>query len=327
MSAGRRLVVGPGLSAFLARRVLALLPVAFGVSVVTFILLQLTPGRPADILLPPDATEAARVKFTADYHLNAPVYQRFVSWLEHAVRGDFGQSIASGGFTARYVFWQAMRNTLELVAAGGVLALIFGITMGMATAWWSNTRFDRAARLLIAALVSMPAFWVGLVLIYIFGVKLHLLPTGGTGPVIGGGGVGTTLRYLVLPAVTVAILPGAFIARLTRALFLEVLNQEFVLALRTRGYSVVRIWRHLLRNAAAGVVNIAGLQMGYLLLGTLFVEVVFAWPGIGSLLERSISFRDYPVIEVTILGTGVLFAFITMLVDVMMRFLDPRVET
>lgn len=317
---------GPPVIWFAVRRTLALVPILFGVAVVTFALLLLTPGSPADILLPPDTPQDAKRQFEAEYHLHDNVFVRFGAWLWHALQGEFGQSIASTGYSAWEVMSTGLVNTLQLVLGGAIIAVVIGVGLGIATAWWANSPFDRIAKVVIVAFVSMPGFWIGLVFVYFFALKLRWLPTSGMGPIEGGGDFGQTLRYMVLPAITVAILPAALISRLTRALFLEVTRQEFVLALRTRGYSTLRIWRHVLRNAAPGVLNITGLQLGYLVLGTLFVEVVFAWPGIGVVLQRSISFRDYPVIQLTILATGVLFSLITLTVDLLMRALDPRAE-
>jgi peptide/nickel transport system permease protein len=310
---------------YAARRLLALPPILVGVAIVTFALLQLIPGDPSQALLPPEAPESVRQEFRQEFRLDAPIYERFGAWLWNATQGDLGESIATGQ-SARSVTLTALRNTAQLAAVGALFAIVFGVVVGLATSWWANSFFDRGMRVFVVAGASMPTFWVGLVLVYLVAIKARWLPTGGQGPITGEGGFLTWLEYITLPALTVAILPAAVIARLSRALFLEVRQQEFVVALRTRGYSTLRIWRHVLRNAAPGVVNIAGLQAGYLILGTLFVEVVFVWPGIGEQLTRSISQRDYPVIQAIILATGVCFTLITLATDLLLRSLDPRVE-
>ncbi len=314
------------MAGYAARRFLALIPVLLGVAIVTWVLLQLTPGDPSLTLLPPETSEAVREAFRQDYHLNGPLYSRFGAWLWHASRGDFGTSIATGQ-PARDVMLTALGHTAELALVAAVFATTIGVGTGLVTAWWANSYFDRGARTLVVAAASMPTFWIGLVLVYLIAIKLHLLPSGGIGPVTGEHDLETRARYILLPAITAAILPAAIIARLTRTLFLEVRQQEFVLALRTRGYSTLRIWKHILRNAAPGVVNICGLQAGHLILGTLFVEVVFVWPGIGQQINQSISVRDYPVIEAIILATGVCFALITLFTDLALRALDPRIES
>lgn len=307
------------------RRLLTLVPIMLGIAIVTFVLLQLIPGNSSDLLLPPDTPGAVRIAFEKSYHLNDPIYSRFVAWLWHAVRGQFGTSIQTGQ-SAISVTLTALGNTAQLALAGAIISTLLGTLVGLMAAWWANSWFDRIVRLLVVAAASMPTFWVGLILVYLLAIKSHVFPTGGLGPLVGNTDLGTRLRYMTLPAFTVAILPGAIITRMCRALFLDVKSQEFVLALRTRGYSTLRIWRHIVRNAAPGVVNICGLQLGYLVLGTLFVEVVFSWPGIGVQIQQAISYRDYPVIEAIILLTGVSFATITMITDILLRGLDPRVE-
>jgi peptide/nickel transport system permease protein len=241
------------------------------------------------------------------------------------VRGDLGESI-SRNEPARDAVAEALGNTLKLALAGFVIALVVGIGAGMAMGWWAGRRRGRALNLLMVSGASVPQFWFGLILLYFFAIKWQIFPTGGMGPTRGDAGLAVQLKYLTLPAITVAVLPAAIISRLTRTLILEIRSQDFVTTLRTRGYSTLRIWRHVLRNAAAGIVNIIGLQAGYILLGTLFTEIVFSWPGLGTLVMNSIAARDYPVIQAIVLISGFIFATITVLADIGMRALDPRVE-
>jgi peptide/nickel transport system permease protein len=309
---------------FILRRGFALIPILFGVSLVTFLLILLIPGNPSDVLLPADAPASVRAAFLAKLHLNDPPVTRYIAWLSQAVHGNFGLSIAYSGYTAGHVIWSGLKNTFLLVFVGGLLAVVFGTGLGMATAWWSRSLFDRVASAAVVFAASMPGFWVALVLGYVFGVRLGWLPTSGIGPTLGDPSFADRVRYLVLPSIAVALLPGAQIARVTRTLFLEIKNQDFIVTLRTRGYSKARICRHIIRNAAAGVVNITGLQIGYLFVGTLFVEVVFAWPGIGLALQHAIDYRDYPVLQGTILVTGVLFCLTTFVTDIAIYWLEPR---
>lgn len=311
--------------AFTFKRLLALIPVLFGVAVVTFLLILLIPGDPADALLPPGTPAEARRQFVADLNLDGNVVARFGAWLAAAVQGDLGQSIQRRE-PASDVMATALGNTLELVAVALVIAVVGGVVFGVAIGWWTEARGGRALNSLVVSLASVPQFWLGLILLYVFAVQLGWLPTSGKGPATGEASFTTSLRYMILPAVTVSLLPLAMIARLTRTLVLELRRQEFVTTLRTRGYSTPRVMRHVLRNAAPGVVNIIGLQAGYLVLGTLFAEVVFAWPGIGTAIFDAINSRDYPVIQAIVLATGAVFACITVLVDVAIRLLDPRTE-
>jgi peptide/nickel transport system permease protein len=310
---------------FTFKRVLALLPILLGVAFATFLLVEMIPGDPTLVLLPPDTPADVRAEYRHELNLDGSLPARFSAWLPRAATGDFGESIELHT-AASTVLVRALKNTAQLAVAALIIAVLVGVAFGMGSAWWSD-RF--AGRLLNATVIgasSVPQFWFGLLLLYIFSVKLHVLPSGGMEPLFGETDATTRLRYMLLPAITVAVLPMALIARLTRALFLELRQQEFVVTLRTRGYSTGRIWRHMLRNAAPGVVNIAGLQAGYVFMGTLFAEIVFSWPGIGRAVADAIDARDYPVIQAIVLVTGGIFAVITILVDVAIRALDPRAD-
>jgi peptide/nickel transport system permease protein len=309
---------------FATKRLFALIPTLLGVAMVTFLLVLLIPGDPSDVLLPPGTPAAARQAFQKEFRLNGSVDERFGAWLTHAVRGDFGESVARYE-PARAVVARALGKTSELAVAAILISVLAGVTLGIAMGWWADRLIGRILSVLVISLASIPQFLLGLLLLYFLAVKAPIFPTGGAGPLAGGDGFGTDLRYLALPAITVAILPMAIIARMTRTLFLELKQRDFVLTLQTRGYSALRIWRHLLRNAAPGVVNISGLQAGYLFLGTLFAEVVFSWPGVGTVIVAAVASRDYPVIQAIVLFSGAIFACITLLVDLAMRALDPRV--
>jgi peptide/nickel transport system permease protein len=310
---------------FLLKRLLALVPVLLGVAVVTFILVLLIPGDPVDVLLGDGATPQARAIYRKELHLDGRVDQRFVAWIEHALRGDLGTSISSGR-PASQVALTALGNTAQLGFAVILIALFVGVTTGIAMGWSAN-RIGRLFNVLVAGAMSIPSFWLGLILLYLFSLKLHLFPSGGIVSFTGKADFVTRVRHIVLPAVTVALLPTALIARLSRTLVLELRRQDFVLTLQTRGFSTVRILRHLLRNASPGIVNIAGLQAGYVVLGALFAEVVFSWPGIGTQIVSAVQSRDYPVIQAIVLITGAIFSTITVIVDTTMRTLDPRLET
>jgi peptide/nickel transport system permease protein len=311
------------MSLFLLRRFLALIPVLIGVAIITFALLQFTPGDPIDVLLGADATPEARQAYREELNLDGRVDERFVAWFSEALRGDFGESIARGE-SARTVTVRALQNTGQLALVAIVLALLIGITSGLIMSWWPG-RVGGSLNFATVAAMSIPSFWLGLILLYVFSIKFNLLPSGGMLPYTGEDGLLMRARHTALPAVAVAVLPTALIARLTRTLILELRRQDFVVTLHTRGYSTLRVWRHLLRNASPGIVNIAGLQAGYVVLGTLFVEIVFTWPGIGTESVMAIQSRDYPVIQAIVLMTGFVFASLTLVTDALIRVLDPRV--
>jgi peptide/nickel transport system permease protein len=310
---------------YAAKRTAALIPVLLGVAVVTFILLLLIPGDPATALYP-DSTPEAREQIRHELHLDDRVDLRFRAWLGNVLQGDLGTSI-SRHEPAVDVVGRAAVNTGKLALAAILISIPLGIGAGLLAGWFADARGGRWINGVVITAASLPQFWLGLMLLYVFALKLPWLPTGGMGPIIGDASLLTDIRYMTLPAITVALLPLAIIARLTRTLILELKRQEFVLALRTRGYSQRRIMRHVLRNAAPGIVNIAGLQAGYIVLGTLFAEVVFNWPGLGTAIATSIASRDCPVIQAIVLMSGVLFACLTIVVDLTMRLLDPRLQS
>lgn len=313
------------MASFLLKRVAALVPVLLGIAIVTFSLTLLIPGDPVALVLGDGASSDAVAAMRERLNLDGSIFERFGTWLAGVLQGDFGTSISTGQPVAD-IMRDAIAKTAELALAAFLIAVVFGITLGLLMAVFTG-RPARALNLFAVSGMSVPSFWLGLLLLYVFALELRLFPTGGVGPQGSAGDLVEHLRYLALPAVAVAVLPTAFIARLTRTLILELLHQDFVLTLRTRGYSNWRVWRHVLRNAAPGVVNIVGLQAGDLILGALFVEIVFTWPGIGTTMLRAIDTRDYPVIQGLVLATGAAFAVVTIATDAAMRALDPRVES
>lgn len=305
---------------YIAKRLASLVPVLLGVTIVIFVLVRNIPGDPADAFLPLGAPPEAREAFRQQYQLDEPIPVQYGAWLRNALDGDLGMSIQRRE-PAISVTVTALVNTLQLAVASGAIALLGGVTLGVWMGWRPEGLGSRLANKAVISFASVPQFWLGLIFLWVFALTLGWFPTGGMGP---RGNLIGRLEYMVMPSVTVALLPLAVISRLTRALVLELREQDFVVTLRTRQYSGVRIMRHLARNAAPGIVNIAGLQLGYVVLGTLFAEVVFSWPGIGTAVVSGIASRDYPVIQAVILVTGLLFASLTTVVDVLMRALDPR---
>lgn len=315
----------------LLRRLAMLVPVLFGVALVTFLLILLIPGDPSDSFLPPETPPDVRADYIRELGLDRPAPERFVKWVAHALQGDFGTSIKRKE-PAIDVAIRAFANTFVLAGLAMALSLIGGVILGAATAGFAG-RADRRGRAIgsalntfTIALASLPSFWFGLVLIWIFAVQLRALPVGGVGPFVGQASLFELGRYLVLPVIVTALHPLAITARYSRTLLLEIAQQDFVLMLRTRGYSHLRILRHQLRNIVPGIVSLVGLQAGSLLGGALFAEQVFGRPGIGTAITEAIAGRDYPVIQVAILATGFLFALVTIAVDVVMHLLDRRLS-
>ncbi len=313
------------------KRVAMLIPVLAGVAIVTFILILLIPGDPSDSFLPPETPPDVRAEYIRDLGLDRPAHERFAAWVTHALRGDFGTSIKRHEPAATVVI-RALGNTTILAGFALVLSLVGGLLLGAGAAHFAGrmTRQGRAVGSLLnglsIAMASIPSFWFGLVLIYLFVVQLRALPVGGAGPFIGDASPFELARYLVLPVMATALHPMAITARYSRTLLLEIAQQDFVLMLRSRGYGQMRILRHQMRNVLPGMVSLVGLQAGSLLGGALFAEQVFSRPGLGTAITEAIAGRDYPVIQVAILVTGLLFAVVTILVDVLIHILDRRVS-
>jgi peptide/nickel transport system permease protein len=313
-------------SAYLSRRLVAVVPVLLGVSVVIFLLMHLAPGDVTTVLLGPQATEADRANLRHTLGLDQALPIQYGKWLLRAVRGDLGTSIATSLPVAALIL-PRFANTVVLAAAGLLLAVLAGYAAGFAAALRARSLFDRGVMTATLVLGSTPPFWLGLVLVLYFSLRLHWLPVSGMVDMAGNGGALDVLRHLVLPAVTTAVAPAAIIARMVRASVLEALGRPHVRVARAKGVPRGQLLRrHVVLNALPPVMTITGLQLGYLLGGALFSEVVFAWPGLGSLLYDSITARDVPVVQAATMLIALAFVLVNILVDVVNVLLDPRLK-
>jgi peptide/nickel transport system permease protein len=311
---------------YLARRLLALVPVLAGASVVVFLVLHLSPGDPAEIMLGSQATQEDLARLRADLGLTEPLPIQYLRWLGHVLRGDLGRSI----WTKRPVLAEVLgrfQATLLLTASALALSTIGGIALGLLSATRRNSLLDRASAVVSLFGASMPAFWLGIVLMVLFSLWLGWLPASGMFAPYGGGTVGDLLAHLVLPAVTLAAASTAIVARLTRSTMLEVLGQDYIRTARSKGV-VERgvIARHGLRNALLPIVTVIGVQAGYLLGGAVLTETVFAWPGVGTLMVQGILARDFPLVQGCVLVVALTFALINLAVDLLYGYLDPRIR-
>jgi peptide/nickel transport system permease protein len=302
-------------------------PVAFGVSLVCFMLVHLAPGDALSAVLPADATQETINEMKAAYGFDKPLPVQYLIWLWHVLHGDLGTSIATG----RQVLGEVSRavvNSLILASVATVIGFTFGTLFGFVAGYHRNSVADRAASALSVFGVSVPHYWLGMVLVIVFSATLGWLPPTGAGP----DGSGNWrpdfdhLRYLILPAVTMSVIPTGIIARTVRALVADILAQDFVEALRAKGMDEFGVFKHVVRNAAPTALAIMGLQLGYLLGGSILVETVFAWPGTGFLLNAAIFQRDLPLLQGSILVLAMFFVVLNLLVDVMQTALDPRIE-
>jgi peptide/nickel transport system permease protein len=301
---------------YILRRILMLVPVLFGVTLVSFLLLHMVPGDPAEILAGQEATKEAVDRIRAEYGLDQPLAVQFVRFVWNAVRGDLGISIQSRHPVGELLF-QRLRFTLQLSLASILVASAMGLVAGIISSTRQYSIFDNASMLGALFGISMPIFWLGLLLILIFAVRLHWLPSGGTG----------TLRHFILPAIALGSASAAVIARMTRASMLEVTRQDYIRTAQATGYpETVVIFRHALKNAMIPVVTVFGLEFGYMLGGAVLTETVFSLPGIGRLLVEGIFARDYPVVQGAMILVATTFVLVNLLTDVAYAFFDPRIR-
>lgn len=325
---------------------MGLVPVLFGISLLVFLFLKLIPGDPAQAILgergSPEQLQALREKLG----LNRPLHVQYLTFLRNVLTGDLGVSAVSTIPVAEELKrrWPA---TFELALSATLVAVALGIPLGILAAVRRNSLLDTLSMSLSLLGVSIPVFWLGLLLVYLFAVNLHWLPTGGrlstdlaldfrpiTGFLVLDGLLSLkpqvvldALRHLLLPALTLGTIPLAILTRITRGAMLEVLSQDYVRTARAKGLSERQvILKHALKNALLPVVTIVGLQFGTLLGGAILTETIFSWPGIGSYIYEGILNRDYPVVQAGVLVVATAFVLVNLLVDLSYALLDPRIQ-
>jgi ABC-type dipeptide/oligopeptide/nickel transport system permease component len=328
----------------LGRRLIGAVPVLLGISFLVFLLMHLAPGDPVVLLLGDDATpdEVARVRH--EWGFDQPLMVQYWQFISRAMVGDFGRSLKFGEPVLKLVF-ERLPATIELAAVSLLVAILISIPIGIYSAIKRDTLIDHAGTGVALIGVSLPNFWLGIMLIYFLGGQWNLLPVAGrveygidikpitrlflVDSLITGNFTGfwSTVQHLLMPAVTLGTALAAIVTRITRSSVLEVMRQEYVMTARAKGLSErVVVWRHILRNALITVITILGLQLGALLNGSVITETVFSYPGIGDLLIQSISVRDYRLTQVLILFFGVIYFAVNLLVDVLYTLVDPRIK-
>lgn len=311
--------------AYVVRRLLYCVPIALSVGLVCFLLVHIAPGDPISAIAPPDAPAEMVAQLRRDYGLDRSLPEQFLIWLGRVVQGDLGRSLATGRPVAGEVA-VALKNTLSLAVAACALAFAIGSALGGIAAAFRDTWADRLAMTLALAGVSVPHYWLGMLLVAVFSVTYPLLPSLGAGP---GGSFAWDaehLPFLVLPMLTLSAIPLGIVARTVRGTVIEILNQEFVTTLRGKGLTGRGVLLHVAKNAAPAVLAVMGLQLGYLMGGSILVETVFSWPGTGFLLNSAIFQRDTPLLQGTILVLALLFVALNLLVDLGQALLDPRIK-
>ena len=303
------------MTTYFVRRLLQSLIVLLGVSFVVFFILHLT-GDPALVLLPPDASPEDVRRFREAMGFNDPFFVLYGRFRGGARRGEFGLSIRHGE-SALHLVAEGLPATFELAGAALLLALVLSIPAGIISAVRRNTALDYFSTVVALLGQSMPTFWLGIMLILLFSVQFHLLPSSGRG----------TLEHLILPAVTLGLFTTARITRLTRSGMLEVLGQDYIRTARAKGVSNPPVvWKHALKNAAIPIVTIVGIELGTLLGGSVITETIFAWPGVGRLSVQAIANRDYPVVQAAVFLLATTFVVVNLLVDIIYTYLDPRIR-
>lgn len=311
---------------YLLRRFLITLPVLLGITVLSYLILSLTPGDPVQMLINPGMSQAdVEIKRRA-LGLDQPVYVRYARWLNELVRGNLGYSFSSGAPVSQRIA-ERVGPTLTLTLTALGVSYLLAIPVGVLAATRRYTWIDYLATLFAFLGISLPTFFLGLAGIYVFGLKLRWLPTGGTMTLGGEGGMQDTLLHLILPATVLAVAGAGQVTRYVRSSMLEVLGQEYVRTARAKGLAeLVVVRRHALRNALIPVLTLAGLQIPVLLAGAVITEQIFEWPGMGRLTIEAINQRDYPVLMgITLISAGLVAAG-NLLADVAYSLVDPRIR-
>jgi peptide/nickel transport system permease protein len=307
--------------AYVLRRLVLTVPILLVMSACVFLMLRLIPGDPVRSMLGLQATPENVATIRAQMGLDRPLVDQYLEWLTSVLRGDLGQDYISHAPLTE-LLGQRLPVTLELTLLGVLVALVMGIPLGVVAAVgprWARVLTD----LIVVAGVSIPAFWLGIMLVLLFTGALHVLPPAGYSPFVQD--PLSNLRYMVLPVLTLAAAQGAYILRTTKASMLDVLESPFIVFLRAKGIPEGTIrFRHALRNAAVPIVTVVGIQFGALLGGAVVIETLFALPGVGSLVVTAINLRNYPVVQGGVLVIATLFILVNLATDLLYGVLDPR---
>jgi ABC-type dipeptide/oligopeptide/nickel transport system permease component len=309
------------LSQYIARRLLQLVPVMIGISLIVFFLLRLIPGDPADIMLGDRGTEEARVQIREALGLDRPIYEQYFIFIKRILTGNLGESFVLRQPAAE-VIQQRFPRTLFLAIYGVVMSAILALPIAMLSALKKDTLIDQGIRGFVTLTLSMPSFWIALILILAFSVHTHLFPIAGFGD-----NFVEHLYYLFLPALSIAIAGSAILVRNQRAVILDILHSDYVRTAHAKGLkSQTVFFRHVLRNSLISTVTLLGLRVAYSVGGTVIIETVFAIPGLGRLLLNSISARDYPVVQAITLFLAILVVIVNLMTDILYAVIDPRVQ-
>ena len=313
---------------YVVRRIGLTIPILLGVTIICFALVQIAPGDPIQNLLSPTASADDAARLRAAYGLDRPLPIQYFIWLGKVLVGDMGMSISNNSPVTGEVL-RAFTNTIVIALISVVLAFILSMIFGIIAAYRAGSIADKLITAVAVFGISVPPFWLGVILVIIFAVTLFWLPATGMGP------SGSEhfnyfkwddFKYAVMPIIALALPPLGIMTRTTRASLAEILNQDFIQTLRAKGLSEVQVMVHAVRNILPQAIAMLGLQLGYLIGGSVLVETVFTWPGTGYLLNKAVLTRDIPLLQGTILVLATAFVLINLVVDLAQSFIDPRIK-
>lgn len=301
------------------------MPIMLIVAIFVFFIMHVIPGNPAAMMLGPEATPEEVEALSKAMGLERPVPIQFVGWISKVIRGNLGVSLFFQGQQVTKVVFEHFKVTLTLTALAIILAMVFGIITGITAAINHNNILDKTIMVIASAGVSIPGFWLGLMLVFFFSIRLSILPPCGYKPL--NIGLLESLKYLILPSIALAFAQTSLIARMTRSNMLEVLSSDYVRTAKAKGLSELMVnYKHALKNALIPVITIIGLSLANLMSGAVITESIFNIPGVGRLLIRSVFTRDYPVIEGIVLYFATIWVIINLATDILYVIIDPRIE-
>ncbi|MFT4416701.1 ABC transporter permease [Fredinandcohnia humi] len=330
--------------AYTMRRLLMVIPVLIGMTLIVFSILRAIPGDPARQILGQRATKESIAELTTKLGLDQPWYTQYIEYMKGLLTGNLGESLRTKAPISEEI-WPFLAATIELALVAMIIAILIGVNAGIISAWFQNSWFDYTAMVIALIGVSMPIFWLGLMEQWAFSIQLGWLPTTGRENIRNPVDAITNLylldtlingrmdqfvevlKHLILPSIALATIPMAIIARITRSSMLEVMRSDFVRTARAKGVKMFWVvYKHSLKNAVIPVLTVIGLQTGLLLGGAILTETIFGWPGIGRYIFDAIGFRDYPVVQSGILVVATFFVFINLIIDLLYAFIDPRIK-
>ena len=306
------------------KRVLQAIPVLFVVITATFILTRMVPGDPAITMLGPQASPDAVAELREQLGLNEPMWKQYIDYLLGVLQGDFGWSTSYNGDVMPLIL-SRLPATLSITMTGLIIAALVGIPIGVESALHQNSILDYVFMVVALVGVSMPIFWLGLMLVLTFSVNLGLLPAMGMGTF--SNGVWDVVSHMILPVFCLATIPAATLARISRSSMLDTIGTDYIKSLRSRGIKeTLVIWKHAFKNALPPIVTVLGLQIASSFTGAILTETIFSWPGLGTLIVNAVNGRDYSLIQGTVLFTAVVFVVVNLVVDIIYAVINPRVS-